>query len=85
MDYDRYRTLAELVRGARLIEEMTLEELAKASGTSKSYLSEIENGVSWRVSVQLADRLADALSISLSRIAKAAHESEQDAIAGEKK
>ena len=78
MNYDRYRTLADLVRGARLIEEMTLVELAEASGTSKSYLSELENGVSWKVSVQVAYRLSDALCIPLDRFAKAAIESEKE-------
>ena len=78
MDYDRYLTLAELVRGARLIEEMTLEQLAEASGTSKSYLSELENGVSWKVSVQVAYRLSDALCITLDRLARAAIESEKE-------
>ncbi|CAH2910795.1 MAG: hypothetical protein CPSOU_1852 [uncultured Paraburkholderia sp.] len=79
MNYDHFRTLAELLREARAQAEMALVDLAAAAGTSKSYLSDIENGVCWRISVQVAARLADALHIPIDRLAKAAMESEADA------
>lgn len=42
----RWFTISEMIREARKSENLTLEQLGKKIGTSKTYLSKVENGKS---------------------------------------
>lgn len=48
--------------------KLTIEELAKKSGCSKSYLWEIENNPSLKPSVEIAYRIARSLKLDLNRL-----------------
>ena len=58
------RALGKRVRLLRLIRELTQDELARATGMSRSFVSLIEKG-SHGVDVVRLLRLADALDVSL--------------------
>jgi DNA-binding XRE family transcriptional regulator len=64
--------LASLVRGARKKAGLTLEELAKLAGTSKSHIWETENGRAVRPSIHFLNDLARALGLPLSHLCAAA-------------
>ena len=56
--------LAELLRSRRQALGMSLEDVADATGSSKSYVWELENGKSYKMGLTLAARFAvKALSI----------------------
>jgi len=59
--------LGRLIRGARKSRQLTLEELAKRSGVSKSLLSQIERGLV-NPTFAVAWNLTQALGIDMTRI-----------------
>ena len=66
------RALGKRVRIARLIQELTQEQLAEAAGMSRSFVSLIEKGTHGVDVVRLA-RLADALDLSPAELITGAH------------
>jgi transcriptional regulator with XRE-family HTH domain len=72
-------TLGELLKSRREALVMTLEEVADASGCSKSYIWEVENHRGCKMSLVLAARLSVALGLQVSLMASAALESERAA------
>lgn len=59
-------TLGKKLRDLRKKHGMTLDELAKKSGVSKSYLWELENRESQRPSAEKLTSIADVLGVGLS-------------------
>ena len=55
---------------------MTLEDVADAAGVSKSYVWDLENGNSRRISLVVATRFAIALNVHIGVLAAAALESD---------
>jgi len=62
---EQVRTLRDL----RELRGLTLEDLAQKTGYCRSYMHYIENGKR-RLSLDLADRLANILSINLDSVQK---------------
>lgn len=56
--------LGEKLRSLRMLRELTVEELSKQSGVSRSYITNIENGRKTEVSNKVLDNLAAALAIN---------------------
>lgn len=69
--------LGELIKSRREALGMTLDEVADASGCSKSYVWEVENHKGYKMSLLLAARLSVALGLQVSLMAAAAMESER--------
>lgn len=63
--------LSDMLRKRREALGMTLEEVADASGVSKSHIWSLENDRTPNVSLQLATRLSVALGISIHLMAAA--------------
>lgn len=57
------------IRALRTARGLTLAQLSQASGVSKPYLSQLENGRASNPSVGMLVGLADALSVSLDELA----------------
>ncbi|MDQ7982246.1 helix-turn-helix transcriptional regulator [Paraburkholderia sp. SARCC-3016] len=72
-------TLGDLIKSRREALSMTLDEVADASGCSKSYVWEVENHKGYKMSLVLAARLSVALGLQVSLMAAAALESERKA------
>lgn len=70
-------TLGDLLKTRREALGMTLEEVADASGCSKSYVWEVENHKSRQINLILAARFSIALGLQVSLMASAALESEK--------
>lgn len=64
--------LGELIKKARKANGLTLEELAEATSTSKSYIWGLENNKDVNPSIQHCAKLSLALGISVNSIACAA-------------
>lgn len=62
------KTLGQKVREARNKKNMTLDELAQQSGTSKAYLSQLENGHSERPSAETLYKIAITLDVSMAEL-----------------
>lgn len=62
------KNFSERVRELRTKKEMTLEELAKQAGSSKSYIWEIENKPNIRPSAETAYKLAVALEVTVEQL-----------------
>ncbi|WP_282937764.1 helix-turn-helix domain-containing protein [Paenibacillus sp. RC67] len=60
--------LGKRVRKLRLERGLSLSELSQASGVAKSYLSTLERNIQSNPSIQLLDKIADALDISLEQL-----------------
>lgn len=71
--------LGELLKSRREALGMTLDDVADATGSSKSYVWELEAGRSYKMGLLLAARFAVALGMQVSMMAAAALESEADA------
>lgn len=71
--------LAELIRSRRNALGMTLEDLADAASSSKSYVHELEAGKSYKMGLPLAARFALVLGINVNMMAAASLESERTA------
>lgn len=69
--------LAELLKSRRSALGMTLEDVADATGSSKSYVWELESGKSYKMGLPLAARFALVLSMNVNMMAVAAMESER--------
>ena len=78
-------TLGQLLKSRREALGLTLEDTADATGSSKSYVWELENGKSYRMSLPLAARFAVALGLHINMMASAALESEAVELKGENK
>ena len=72
-------TLGELMKSRREALGFTLEETADATGSSKSYVWELENGKSYKMGLPLAARFAVALGVHVNLMAAASLESEASA------
>jgi transcriptional regulator with XRE-family HTH domain len=72
-------TLGELLKSRREALGLTLEETADATGSSKSYVWELENSKSYKMGLTLAARFAVALGLHINLMAAAALESERSA------
>jgi transcriptional regulator with XRE-family HTH domain len=73
--------LGELFRSRREALGMTLEEVADAAGSSKSYVWELENNRSYKLGITMAVRFSIALGIHINLIACAAIETERKLLA----
>jgi transcriptional regulator with XRE-family HTH domain len=62
------KTLGENIRLARTGKGWSLTALAEASGISKSYISDLENGVAGRPNIQYVFSLARAMDTTLDRL-----------------
>lgn len=71
--------LAELLRSRRQAMNMSLDDVADATGSSKSYVWELENGKSYKMGLTLAARFALVLGINVNMMAVCALESERAA------
>ncbi|MEB2554090.1 helix-turn-helix domain-containing protein [Burkholderia cenocepacia] len=71
--------LGELLKSRREALGMTLDDVADATGSSKSYVWELEAGRSYKMGLPLAARFAVALGLQVSMMAAAALESEANA------
>lgn len=71
--------LAELLRSRRQAMGMSLEDVADATSSSKSYVWELENGKSYKMGLTLAARFALVLGMNVNMMAVAAMESERAA------
>lgn len=60
--------LGKRVRKLRLEKGLSLSELSQASGVAKSYLSTLERNIQSNPSIQLLDKIAVALDISLEQL-----------------
>lgn len=60
--------IGQRIKQLRLEKSLTLSELAERSGVAKSYLSKIERSIQSNPSIQLLEKLADALSVSIDDI-----------------
>lgn len=74
--------IAELLRSRRQAMGMSLEDVADATGSSKSYVWELENGKSYKMGLTLAARFALVLGINVNMMAVAALETERDVKGG---
>jgi transcriptional regulator with XRE-family HTH domain len=74
-------TLGQLIKSRREALGMTLEDLADATGSSKSYVWELENHKGYKMSLPFAARFSVALGLQVSLMASAALESERKAAA----
>lgn len=57
--------LGEKIRAARKGQKLTLEQLAERSGSSKSYIWELENGPAVRPSAEKISRIAEVLGVTV--------------------
>lgn len=71
--------LAELLRSRRQAMGMSLDDVADATGSCKSYVWELENGKSYKMGLTLAARFALVLGMNVNMMAVAAMESERAA------
>ncbi|MBR8248636.1 helix-turn-helix domain-containing protein [Burkholderia cenocepacia] len=71
--------LGELLKSRREALGMTLDDVADATGSSKSYVWELEAGRSYKMGLPLAARFAVALGLQVSMMAASALESEANA------
>ena len=69
--------LAELIRSRRNTLGMTLEDLADAASSSKSYVHELESGKSYKMGLPLAARFARVRGINVNMMAVASLEAER--------
>lgn len=60
--------LGKRVRKLRMERGLSLSELAEAAGVAKSYLSTIERDIHSNPSVQVLDKIAVALNVSLKQL-----------------
>jgi transcriptional regulator with XRE-family HTH domain len=56
--------LGQKLKSVRKLRDMTLEDLSKRSGVSRSYITNIENGRKTEVSSRIMEALSTALGIS---------------------
>ena len=70
-------TLGELLKSRREALGMTLEDVADSTGSSKSYVWELENGKGYKMSLVYAARFAVALGLNVNMMACAALASER--------
>jgi transcriptional regulator with XRE-family HTH domain len=73
--------LGQLLKSRREALGMTLEDVADATGSSKSYVWELENHKGYKMSLVFAARFSVALGLQVSLMASAALESERKAAA----
>ncbi|CAM2142563.1 Phage DNA-binding protein [Pararobbsia alpina] len=71
--------LGDLLKQRREALGLTLDEVADASGCSKSYVWEVENHRGYKMSLIMASRLSIALGLQVNLMASAALESEKAA------
>lgn len=71
--------LAELLKSRRQAMGMSLDDVADATGSSKSYVWELENSKSYKMGLTLAARFALVLGINVNMMAVCALESERAA------
>ncbi|MFH2057958.1 MAG: helix-turn-helix transcriptional regulator [Pseudomonadota bacterium] len=57
--------LPQKIKKARNLKKMTLEELANAVGSSKSYMWQLETDSKIKPSVELIAKIADALNVTV--------------------
>ncbi|WOV83921.1 helix-turn-helix transcriptional regulator [Sporosarcina jeotgali] len=57
-------TLGGVIRSKRKAQKLTLVEMGKKTGLTQGYLSNIENNVRTRPSVEVLKKIADALNVS---------------------
>lgn len=62
-------TMGKLIRLRRKETRQSMQALADACGTSKSYIYEIEKGITVNIGIVLAAKIALVLNISLTRLA----------------
>jgi transcriptional regulator with XRE-family HTH domain len=75
-------TLGDVIRQQRELHELSLRQLAKLTGISNPYLSQIEHGVR-DPSAAVVDAIADALDVTAAGLYEAAgFEEEDDGAAG---
>jgi transcriptional regulator with XRE-family HTH domain len=72
-------TLGQLLKSRREALGMTLEDVADSTGSSKSYVWELENSKGYKMSLVFAARFAVALGLNVNMMASAALESERKA------
>ena len=70
--------LGDKIRSCRMKKELTLDELARQAGLSKSYLWELENRESQRPSAQKLQAIADVLGEDVSFFVDDAIDSPQE-------
>lgn len=56
------------IREARLSKEMTINELAKKAGVSKSFISDLENGKSKNISLLKLCKISKALDTDVTEL-----------------
>ena len=75
-------TLGDVIRSQRHLHQMSLRELARMTGISNPYLSQIERGLR-EPSDTVVDAIADALDLTTERLYDAAGIRVQDEVAAE--
>jgi XRE family transcriptional regulator, master regulator for biofilm formation len=60
--------VGEILKHYRKNKGMTINELSQKAGISKSYISSIERGLQRNPSIQILQKLADTLGISLTKL-----------------
>jgi|tagenome__1003787_1003787.scaffolds.fasta_scaffold20977779_2 transcriptional regulator with XRE-family HTH domain len=75
-------TLGDVIRSQRHLHQMSLRELARMTGISNPYLSQIERGLR-EPSDTVVDAIADALDLTTERLYDAAGIRVQDEVATE--
>ena len=75
-------TLGDVIRAQRHLHQMSLRELARMTGISNPYLSQIERGLR-EPSDTVVDAIADALDLTTERLYDAAGIRVQDEVAAE--
>lgn len=58
-------TIGQTIRALRELRKLSLVQLAEASGVSKGFLSQMENGKNSNPSLQTLQKIADALQFKL--------------------
>jgi XRE family transcriptional regulator, master regulator for biofilm formation len=60
--------VGDKIKSYREKKGMTIIELSKQSGISKSYISSIERGIQKNPSIQILDKLSAALGVALNQV-----------------
>jgi XRE family transcriptional regulator, master regulator for biofilm formation len=60
--------IGQRINKLRLEKKISISELAERSGVAKSYISKLEKGIKTNPSIQLLEKVADALEVTIDDI-----------------